>query len=72
MDASDPPSDRPTHMRIDPTRCRQGRLCTLLAPEIDGRTRIDVTPATLDAMASCPTGALTWDENGVPGSDPGE
>lgn len=71
MDASDPPRDRPTHMRIDRARCRHGRLCSLLAPEIDGWTRIDVTPATLDAMASCPTGALTWDEDGEQATEPG-
>lgn len=49
-------------MRIDRTRCLHGGACRLVAPEIDDTERIAVTSATLDAMAGCPSGALTWVE----------
>lgn len=63
MNGTEPPLDRPTRMRIDAARCQQGRLCQLLAPEIERDRPIAVTSATLEAMAACPTGALGWDES---------
>lgn len=53
---------RPRAMRIDRTRCQHGELCHLLAPEIGDGRDVPVTPDTLVAMASCPTGALSWRE----------
>ncbi len=56
------PRLRPHAMRIDPDRCQHGKLCQLLAPEIGDGRDVPVTPDTLLAMASCPTGALSWRE----------
>lgn len=66
-DASRP--DRPTAMRIDPDRCTHGGGCRLLAPEIEDAERIPLTPATLDAMAACPSGALGWADDAPAGAD---
>ena len=63
MDGPLPRRDRPVLMRIDPARCLHGGACRLLAPEIVDPERIEVTAATLDAMAACPSGALTWRED---------
>lgn len=62
--------DRPRAMRIDRTRCLNGGACRIVAPEIDDTERIAITSATLDAMAACPSGALTWVEDDRPGDDP--
>ena len=53
-------------MRIEEARCTECGACVDLAPVIEtDRQRIPISPATLDAMAECPSGALVWREKDV-------
>ena len=54
---------RPARMRIEEARCSECGACLELAPVIaSNRQDIPISPATLDAMSECPTGALVWAE----------
>ncbi len=64
------PLRRPTRMRIDPETCQHGGLCRLLAPDLVRGGSVPVTPATLAAMAECPSGALRWCEPHDAGTSP--
>jgi ferredoxin len=50
-------------MRIEATACIHCDLCGVLLPEcLTDPERIPVSPAALEAMATCPTGAIVWFE----------
>lgn len=54
---------RPTAMRIDRTRCVHCELCYAVAPIVRNTPeRIPITSETLEAMATCPVGAIVWCE----------
>lgn len=58
------PLQRPTEMRVDPAACVRCELCDALLPGVlAGPERIPVSPAALEAMAACPTGAIVWCED---------
>ena len=58
---------RPTAMRIDRARCIHCELCYAIAPIIhDTPECIPITSATLEAMATCPVGAIVWREDLAP------
>lgn len=52
---------RPNAMYLDEERCNHCELCHLIAPVIrDNPQRIPITSATLEAMATCPSGTIQW------------
>lgn len=54
---------RPQTMRLAEALCIECGLCYLIAPEIgEAPQKIPVNGRTLEAMATCPTGAIVWDE----------
>lgn len=56
---------RPRGMYIDRDRCIECGLCEVFTPGMSERTDIiAITESTLEAMASCPVGAIRWDEEG--------
>lgn len=58
--------ERPVAMRIDLETCIDCGACDDLMP--GGRERPDriaVSPATLEAMAACPIGAIVWLEGEI-------
>ena len=58
------PLRRPTAMRVDPASCVRCELCDALLPGVlVGPERIRVSAAALEAMATCPTGAIVWCED---------
>ena len=57
-------------MRIDRARCVHCELCYTVAPIIQNTPeRIPITSETLEAMATCPVGALVWREDPAPISE---
>ena len=59
-------------MHIDRGRCAGTGLCELLAPSVaTDPDDIPVTRESLEAMAACPTGALSWSEVTEPGDTRG-
>ena len=54
---------RPNQMRVELDACIECGLCEELSPGIrDFEEMIPVKRSTLEAMASCPTGAIRWSE----------
>lgn len=52
---------RPDSIYIDLNACVLCGLCEDVLPgALDLHARMSVTPAALDAMAACPTGAIRW------------
>ena len=61
------PLDRPVAMRVDIARCVRCELCDALLPGVLlGPERIAVSPAAIEAMVVCPTGAIVWCEDEAP------
>lgn len=56
-----PPLHRPPAMRVDAAACLRCDLCdTVLPGALAHPERIATSPAALEAMAACPTGAIVW------------
>lgn len=61
------PLHRPTTMRVDTGCCVRCEICDALLPGVlVGREPIRVSPAALEAMAACPTGAIVWSQDRAP------
>jgi ferredoxin len=61
------PLHRPTAMRVDRAHCVSCELCDALLPGVlEGPERIPVSPAAIEAMAVCPSGAIVWCEEAGP------
>ncbi len=57
-------------MRVDFTQCVRCELCDALLPGVLlSPDRIPVSPAALEAMAVCPTGAIVWCEDAAAPDD---
>ncbi|MEJ2287261.1 MAG: hypothetical protein P8Y02_01230 [Deinococcales bacterium] len=66
-----PALSRPTAMALDTERCIECGACEDLAPGLLARPeRITINPATLEAMAVCPVGAIHWLEGEDPHDHP--
>jgi ferredoxin len=58
---------RPVAMTLDPGACIACGMCGDLVPGLPERSGpIAITPATLEAMAACPVGAIHWLEGAEP------
>ena len=65
------PIARPTAIAVDAERCIDCGACEDLVPGLLDRSgRIEITPATLEAMADCPVGAIHWLEGEDPHDHP--
>ncbi len=54
-------------MRVDPVHCVRCELCDGVLPGVlEGPERIPVSPAAIEAMSVCPTGAIVWCEEVEP------
>jgi ferredoxin len=57
---------RPPAMRVDTAACVRCGLCDAILPGVLAHPeRIATSPAALEAMAACPTGAIVWLESDV-------
>lgn len=57
---------RPEEMYVDMDACIECGICDQIAPGIrEDVSHVLATSLTIDAMASCPTGAIKWAEGGT-------
>ncbi len=61
---------RPEEMYVDTQVCSGCGICDEIAPGIrDDAGHVPATSLAIDAMASCPTGAIKWAEGGTDEAD---